>query len=527
MLSAQSPRSWPLALALVGAFFVLPGRALAQDSGDSEVEPLSAFELLARSPQLGGSDIPRDLPGRATVGAPRRPRTPDASLPMPDLGMRSPLPAPELRAASSGPFISEGERAGAEAAPAHPEGEPALTSAAVASPSSPGLSADESGTGPSSGLLAPASTGSTADASIGMPAPLTPQGVPLGPLAPVPASTHALLDSSRSFKVVPAAVAVVPGLLFHGLAPALAGDGHTAKRLFALEGTGLGLIALGGVPIALTGASRRTIAPLYAVTLAGFSVFGISAIANLYSVASPAFDPGVPAPSLPPLELEMGYQYVSDTAFDYDHFVALGAVARFEEVKLEATARLSPDEGNTQVRLGGAYRLLGAPERRLAGSDGSSLDAELFGLFHRFPTEGFTTIGGDMGFRGRYAMSRVSPSLAGSFAEASIGMALQGYSYPGPVSDGNLHSQLLFSFGYGVWLGRGGGPFKGEAMLFYDHRKDGFAGGVRTLSGGVVGSFGLRGRALLTETWGVAAEFQASGALVGRLSLIYALGGGS
>ncbi|MFY2556387.1 hypothetical protein ACN469_01985 [Corallococcus terminator] len=495
MVSAQSPRSWPLALALVGAFFVLPGRALAQDS---EVEPVSAFELLARSPQLGGSDIPRDLPGRATVGAPRRPRMPDASLPMPDLGMRSPLPAPELRALSPGHSVSEGEPVGAEASSTGVEGSDVSTAVSA----------------------------SAADVPMGMPAPLTPHGVPNSPLSPLPASTEVLLDaSSRSFKVVPAAVAVVPGLLFHGLAPALAGDGHTAKRLFALEGTGLGLIALGGVPIALTGASRRTIAPLYAVTLAGFSVFGISAIANLYSVASPAFDPGVPASSLPPLEFEMGYQYVSDTSFDYDHFVSLGAVARFDEVKLEATARLSPNEGNTQVRMGGAYRLLGEPERRRAGSDGSSLDAELFGLFHRFPTEGFTVVGGDVGFRGRYAMSRVSPSLAGSFAEASIGMALQGYSYPGPVSDGNLHSQLLYSFGYGVWLGRGGGPFKGEAMLFYDHRKDGFAGGVRTLSGGVVGSFGLRGRALLTETWGVAAEFSASGALVGRLALVYALGG--
>ncbi|NTX05600.1 hypothetical protein [Myxococcus sp. CA040A] len=485
MVSELSPRSWPLAVAVVGAFLVLPVRALAQDA---EAEPLTAFDLLARSPQLGGTDIPRDLPGRATVGAPRRPRMPDAMVPMPDLGRQSPLPAPELLRVES-PVPS-----------------------------------------PSSELLAPASAEAAASVSevpMGLPAPLTPQVRPDSPLSPLPASTTALLDASRSFQVVPAAVAVVPGLLFHGLAPALAGDGHTAKRLFAMEGAGLGLIALGGVPIALTGASRRTIAPLYAVTLAGFSVFGISALANLYSVASPAFDPGVPASSLPPLEFEMGYQYVSDTSFDYDHFVSLGAVARFEEVKLEAIARLAPDEGNTQVRLGGAYRLLGEPERRRAGSDGSSLDAELFGLFHRFPTEGFTVVGGDMGFRGRYAMSRVSPSLAGSFAEASIGMALQGYSYPGPVSDGNLHSQLLFSFGYGVWLGRGGGPFKGEAMLFYDHRKDGFAGGLRTLGGGVVGNFGLRGRALLTETWGVAAEFQAGGALVGRLSLIYALGGES
>ncbi|MFP2906666.1 hypothetical protein ACLESD_16710 [Pyxidicoccus sp. 3LFB2] len=337
-------------------------------------------------------------------------------------------------------------------------------------------------------------------------------------------SPQSPLQPRPSFQVLPVAASVVPGLLFHGLGPWLAGDGHTAKRLFALEGTGLGLIALGGVPIAFTGASRRTIAPLYAVTLAGFSMFGISALANLYSVTSPAFEPGVAPSSLPPLELELGYQYVSDTSFDYGHFVSLGTQARFDTVRLEASAHLSPDEGNTQVRLGGAYRLLGESERARRSSDGSSLDAELFGLFHRYPTEGFTVAGAEIGLRGRYAMARVSPALAGSFAEASIGTSLQGYSYSGAVSDGNLSEQLLFTFGYGVWLGRGG-PVRGDAMLYYDHRKDDFAGGMRTLGGGVVGSFGLRGRALLTEDWGVAAEVQAGGALVGRLSLIYAVGG--
>ncbi|MCP3063134.1 hypothetical protein LXT21_30600 [Myxococcus sp. K38C18041901] len=456
MLSELSSRSRPLALVVMGALLALPMRGRAQEL--EAVRP-SAFDLLARSPELGGSDIPRDLPGRVTVGPAMRPTVEPLDAETSSQEERKPESDFPLRVVTDGDLES-----GSTAAPAAREG--ALT-------------------------LMPASSSS----------------------------------EPREFQVLPAVVAVVPGLLFHGLAPAVAGDGHTAKRLFALEGAGLGLIAAGGVPIVLTGASRKTIAPLYAVTLAGFSVFGISALANLYSVVSPTFDPGVPPPSLPPLELEMGYQYVSDTSFDYDHFVSLGAVARFDEVKLRATARLAPDEGNTQVRVGGAYRLLGVPERRLEGSDGSSLDAELVGLFHRFPTEGFAVIGADLGLRGRYAMSRVSPALAGSFAEVSLGMSLQGYSYFGPVDDGNLHTQLLFTFGYGVWLGRGGGPFRGEAMLYYDHRKDDFAGGVRSLGGGVVGNFGLRGRVLLTDSWGVAAEAQAGGALVGRLSLIYAFGG--
>jgi hypothetical protein len=425
----------------------------------------SAFDLLARGPELGALDVPG-----AGTGA---------------------SDAPVAEAAPSG--VGAGVPADASAAPAVSEAAAADGAASLASVPTqvPGPLSPHAQPGMGEGARLP----------------------PLSPLQPRP-----------SFQVLPVAASVLPGLLFHGLGPWVAGDSHTAKRLFALEGAGLGLIALGGVPIALTGASRRTIAPLYAVTLAGFSTFGISTLANLYAVTSPAFDPGRPPPTLPPLELEVGYQHVSDPAFDYGHFLSLGALTRLDAVRLEAGARISPDEGNTQVRLGGAYRLLGPYERALGNTDGSSLDAELYGLFHRFPTEGFATAGAEVGLRGRYAMARLSPALAGSFAEVSLGTSLKGYTYPGAVSDGNLSQQLLFTFGYGVWLGRGG-PVRGDAMLYYDHRKDGFAGGMRTRAGGTVGSFGLRGRALLTKDWGVAADMQAGGALVGRLSLIYAIGG--
>lgn len=474
MKSELPRRSRWTVLAVMCVLAVLPSEARAQ----------SAFDLLAQGPELGGQDVPRDLP------------------------VRLPAPMPPLRAGGAPGLAARTSPVGdgaAEAASAVSAGDGAAEAASTV------LARERGAVTPSMVLVV--SEGSEAVSTV----PLAPPAPGLTPLAQV---------EPRSFQPLPVAAAVVPGLLFHGLGPWLAGDGATAKRLFALEGTGLGLIAAGGVPIVFTGASRRTIAPLYAVTLAGFSVFGVSALANLYAVTSPAFDPGVPAASLPPLELEMGYQYVSDPSFDYGHFVSLGALARLGSVKLEAGAKLSPDEGNTQVRLGGAYRLLGEPERARGGADGTSLDAELYGLFHRYPTEGFTMAGAEVGLRGRYAMARVSPSLAGSFAEASIGTSLQGYSYPGAVSDGNLDEQLLFTFGYGVWLGRGG-PVKGDALLYYDHRKDGFAGGMRTRGGGVVGSFGLRGRALLTKDWGIAAEVQAGGAIVGRLSLLYAVGGES
>lgn len=507
MMSEQPPRSRWVSLVMVWAVVCLPTAARGQ----------SAFDLLSRGPELGALDVPSDLPVRAPalrIGVEPGPGVasgrvaalhegasgvPVAEATGPGAGAGGPADTSRVLVAEATPSaVNAGGPAEASAVPAVSE---AATAEAGGGASLAGVSS------PVSGPLAPHVRPGVDEGA------RSPGLTPLSPLGPRP-----------SFQVLPVAASVLPGLLFHGLGPWVAGDGHTAKRLFALEGAGLGLIALGGVPIALTGASRRTIAPLYAVTLAGFSTFGISTLANLYAVTSPAFDPGRPPPTLPPLELELGYQYVSDPAFEYGHFLSLGARARFDEVRLEAGARISPDEGNTQVRLGGAYRLLGLPERELGGSDGSMLDAELFGLFHRFPTEGFAVAGAEVGLRGRYAMGRLSPALGGSFAEVSLGTSLKGYTYPGAVSDGNLSQQLLFTFGYGVWLGRGG-PVRGDAMLYYDHRKDGFAGGMRSRAGGTIGSFGLRGRALLTKDWGVAADMQAGGALVGRLSLIYAIGG--
>jgi hypothetical protein len=354
--------------------------------------------------------------------------------------------------------------------------------------------------------------------------------VPLVPVASegfvrgAPPSASLLPGPSRpAFKVLPVVASVVPGLLFHGLGPLAAGDTRTAGRLFAMEGTGLGLLMASGVPIFLTGASRRLIGPLYAVALTGGALFSISAMANLYSAVSPAFTPGVAAPSLPPLELDFGYQYVSDPNFDYGHFLALGATARLSLVRLEATARLAPGEGNTRVWLGGAYRLHGEPERARGNTDGTAVDLEVGAVYHRFPTEGFLVTGGEAGVRGRYAMARLSPRLEGSFAEASVGLAFQGYRFFGPVSEDALHQQLLFTFAYGVYLGRGG-PLRGEALLYYDHRKDDYAGGLKA-GAGVLGHFGVRGRVLLSERWGVSADVQAGSAYVARLSAVYALGG--
>ncbi|MFL5357681.1 hypothetical protein [Archangium sp.] len=346
----------------------------------------------------------------------------------------------------------------------------------------------------------------------------------MGQAADAPGAPDAPVSAKQPvFEVLPAAISVAPGLVLHGLGPLIAGDVPLAKTLFVVEGTGLVLLVGAGAPIYLSGQTRQLAGPLYALALTGAGLFSVSALANLYVALGPAFPPGVAPLRLPRLEVEAGYQHVVDASFPRRQaFVSLGAVARVERVRWEAGARVSPGDGNLRVRAGGAYRWLGAPEGALGAADGTALDVEAAALVHRFPSEGYTLGGGEVFLRGRYALARVSPRLAGSFAELGLGLALQRLSFVGLGAEDGLEDELLFTAGYGVYLGRGG-PLRGEAMLYYDHRKDDFPGAVKSAGRVPLGYFGLRGRVLLTERWGLSAEVQAGSAWVGRLSLVRAL----
>src|SRR6476659_8021063 len=70
--------------------------------------------------------------------------------------------------------------------------------------------------------------------------------------------------------------AIVPGLLVHGSGHFVAGDTRGGYRLLALEGIGLGTLALGFVPIVATGASRRFVGPAAALSVVGAGLFVMS-----------------------------------------------------------------------------------------------------------------------------------------------------------------------------------------------------------------------------------------------------------
>jgi hypothetical protein len=154
--------------------------------------------------------------------------------------------------------------------------------------------------------------------------------------------------------------------------------------------------------------------------------------------------------------------------------------------------------------------------------DGSFLDLETALSWHRFGGEEFATTTGEVALAGRLDMSRVGPSLTGSFAEMSLGWAGAAYAYARLNTRADVAELLLARFGYGLYVGWPGAP-RGEATIYYDHRHDGFAAGLKLpgLGSGVAGHFGASLRYYLSDQWGILAETSAGSAYVAGLSLLF------
>ena len=319
------------------------------------------------------------------------------------------------------------------------------------------------------------------------------------------------------------AMALVPGLVVHGAGHLTVGETKTGLRLLALEGTGLGVLAAGFLPIVLTGASRRLIGPAAALTAAGVGLFAISFLADIYGVVAPAGGTGAPLRETPMLQTALGYRYVYDPTFSYRHFMAQEIDYRTGSWRLHPTAWFAFDDTNARLRAHVAYRVAGPlPRGKPLSRDGSFIDVEGAITRHAFTSNRFSTTTFEVAVAGRLDMVRIGPSLRGSFAEMSAGMATQAYSYDVRDATADVGELLLLRFGFGMYLGFPGTP-QGEITVFYDHRHDDFAAGLKLtgLGSGVAGHFGADARLFLTRQWGVAAEAAVGSSYLTGLSILF------
>jgi hypothetical protein len=324
--------------------------------------------------------------------------------------------------------------------------------------------------------------------------------------------------------VLPAAAAAVPGVLVHGSGHFALGEARTARRLLLMEGIGLGLFLGGGVTIVATGASRYLVAPAAATTMLGFGLFSTSYLADIYGSVSEDGGATLSRYQAPARwETELGYRRVADVQFDYQDFLVQRVSRRIGPLRLSPSGWFDFRGDTARYRFETQYRLLGVTEEP-APTDSSFLDVT-FGVVHqRHRPERFSRSSAELSFDARYDLARLGRTLRGAFIELGAGYALGriDYDLSGLSVPHDIDHLLLGRIGFGVML-RGLSKPGSELLLYYDHRHDDYAAGLklRGLGSGVVGHFGLGGRWFFSDSFGLGADVQAGSAYIGGASLLF------
>ena len=316
--------------------------------------------------------------------------------------------------------------------------------------------------------------------------------------------------------------AIIPGVLVHGAGHYTLGESQAARRLLWIEAAGLGMIAAGGGVLAATGASRHYSAPSIGLLVSGIGLFGISWLADIWGASGAAGLGGAPERTRPSLELEAGYLHVFDPQFDYRSFATLAGEVALGAYRIAPRAEIAAGADNQRLRLEVARRLAGPRSRRPTG-DGSQLELVLGLTHHRYGDDDFSTTTGEAVIAGRLDMARIAPTTAGSFAELAVGLAGEVIDYEPAGAGADLHEMLLTRFGVGAYLGRPGCAAWGEAMIYYDHRRDTLAGGISPGEGpgsGFAGSFGASALVRVGPRWAVRGELEQGAARLVRLALV-------
>jgi hypothetical protein len=330
-------------------------------------------------------------------------------------------------------------------------------------------------------------------------------------------------DSSQP-RALPVAAALVPGAIAHGAGHLALGETRTAKNLLLMESLGLGLFLSGGLTIVLTGASRYFVAPAATATMAGFGLFSTSYLADIYGTLS---RDGSAALSRyrPPArwETELGYRRVQAPGFDYRDFVVQRVSRQIGGFRLTPSGWFSVRGDTARYRFETQYRLAGDVTNPRP-TDVSFVDVTLGFVHQRHHPEHFSKSSAELSLDARYDLARLGPTLRGAFIELGAGYALGriDYNLQGLTVPHDLEHLLLGRIGFGVTL-RGQSAPGSEALVYYDHRHDDYAAGLKLtgIGSGVVGHFGASLRWFFNDSLGVSLDGQAGSAYLGGASLIF------
>jgi len=314
-------------------------------------------------------------------------------------------------------------------------------------------------------------------------------------------------------RVVAVGAAIVPGVLVRGAGSYVVGERRTAKRLLELGAIGLAAGAIGGAAVGGSGGSPYFIWPAVPVAVLGGGLLVPSWFADIWVAAGAERVRGGPR-AAPPWSIELSTTGLRDP---YRARVLPGAAATVELGRLGLGASALLDAGGAS-RTGGVearWHILGAPATGGPIEDGSRLYARAAARYHHDDPDDLALATAELEVVLRGELRHVDPRLAGLFLELATGAGVERAGYARGAHD--LGAILLARFAWGAYLGR-----RGEAALFYDHRRDDLAGGLYAWrASGFVGSVGARAQAAIAGPWAVRGELQVGNAWVGTLALCY------
>jgi hypothetical protein len=329
-------------------------------------------------------------------------------------------------------------------------------------------------------------------------------------IAPAPAERP---EPSTVRRIAAVGAAIVPGVFVRGAGSDGAGERRTAKRLFVAGMAGFAAGAAGGLAVGGTGAASQLIWPGAPLAVLGVGVFVPTWFADIWVAAGGERARGGPR-GTPPWSLELSAGGLRDP---YRTRALAGAAARVElgRLGLGASALLDPAGEQRTGDLEARWRIRGAGAGNGPIDEGSRLHVRAAARYHRDDPDDVSLATAEIELVLRGELRHLDPRLAGLFLELSTGAGLERVTYAGGVHD--LDSILLGRFAWGAYLGR-----RGEATLFYDHRRDHLAGGLFAAgASGFLGSVGATAQVAVAGPWAVRAELEVGNAWIGTLAVRY------
>ena len=302
---------------------------------------------------------------------------------------------------------------------------------------------------------------------------------------------------STKRRIAAVTVAIVPGVIVRGAGAWLVGERRTAKRLAAMAAIGIGGAFVGGAPIGISGGYPPTV-PLVPILIAGGGLAFTSWWADI-AVAAGVREAGVPrAPAPWAFELATLWQH---DAHRERGFLRAGARVDFDRIGLGGTAMIDAED---HVRVGegeARVRIFGAPPTGAVVTSGTRLFTRVGLRAIDDEDDGVSIVTGEIEVVGRLDLVWIDRGLRGSFLQLSSGVGVERTRYPNAVADTN--SVLLGTFAWGTYLGE-----RGEASLYYDHRRDSLQGGIAAFrAAGFVGSLGAYADVLVAPRLAIRAQF--------------------